>query len=275
MPACSESMEGAFPRHREAVEEVWNANAAFWDATMEEGNDFVNVLCWPAISQLLGLKPGQRILDIACGNGLTSRRLGRSGSKVVAFDVAREMIRLAERRTSQSDGEIRYLTLDANDREGLLSLGRGNFDSAICNMALFDMAEVTPLFCSLYELLKQGGRFVFSVVHPCFNQAHATRYSEEQYREGDLVTTYGIRVTGYMTPTVREGLAIRGQPAPQLYFHRPLHLLLKAGFDSGFILDGVEERAFPSSHRPGGQALGWGPNFSEFPPVIVFRMRRP
>ena len=53
--------------------EAWDANAQVWDARMgDEGNDFFNVLCWPAIASFLDPQPGQRILDIACGNGLTS-----------------------------------------------------------------------------------------------------------------------------------------------------------------------------------------------------------
>ena len=42
------------------------------------------------------LSPASRYFDVACGNGLTSRRLGRMGARVAAFDVADEMIQLAQ-----------------------------------------------------------------------------------------------------------------------------------------------------------------------------------
>jgi len=41
------------------------------------------------------------------------------------------------------------------------------------------------------------------------------------------------------------------------------------------VIDALEERAFPPDHPPGGHPLGWGPNFSEIPPVLVARARRP
>ena len=63
-------------RANEETRDVWNHNADFWDERMGEGNDFVEVLIWPATERLLELRPGERVLDIACGNGLTSRRLG-------------------------------------------------------------------------------------------------------------------------------------------------------------------------------------------------------
>lgn len=38
--------------------EAWEMNAEVWDNRMgDEGNDFFNVLCWPALASLLDLKP--------------------------------------------------------------------------------------------------------------------------------------------------------------------------------------------------------------------------
>ncbi len=265
----------SFPEYRQEVKQVWNHNSAYWDSHMGEGNDFVNVLCWPVMKELLSVQPGQLVLDIACGNGLTSRRLGRLGARVVAFDVAEEMIRFAKERSSADDGDIRYFVLDAGDEEGIANICEEKLDAALSNMALFDMAEIEPLFRSLYRLLKPGGCFVFSMMHPCFNQAHSALYCERAEVDGEEVNAYGVRVSGYMTPTMHKGRALVGQPVPQPYFHRPLHSLLSIGLSAGFVLTGIEERAFPTTHPPGRRDVSWGPNFSEIPPVIIFRMQRP
>jgi 2-polyprenyl-3-methyl-5-hydroxy-6-metoxy-1,4-benzoquinol methylase len=259
----------------EETREAWDHNAAFWDEHIGEGNDFVEVLVWPATVRLLGLKPGERVLDVACGNGLTSRRLATMGARVVAFDFSSQMIAHARRRTTEHADYIEYHVLDATDEAALLALGEGRFDAAICNMALFDMAEIEPLFHALRWLLVPGGRFVFSVIHPCFNSAHVVQMAEMQDREGEIVTVYSVRVSRYMTPTVARGAAIFGQPKPQLYFHRPLQTLLGAGLDAGFVLDGLEERAFPPGHAPRRNPLAWSGKFSEIPPVLVARLRLP
>lgn len=75
-----------------------------------------------------------------------------------------------------------------------------------------------------------------------------------------------------MQPTVTYGLALRNQQKPHLYFHRPIHLLLGEAFRVGFVLDGLEEPAFPSDH-PNNYLLSWGGNFSEIPPVLVVRLK--
>jgi hypothetical protein len=165
--------------------------------------------------------------------------------------------------------------LDATDEAALLALGEGTFDAAICNMALFDMAEINPLMRALTQLLRPGGRFVFSVIHPCFNSPHATHVAEMEDREGELVTVYSIKVSGYMTASFVRGAAIGGQPKPQFYFHRPLQVLLGAALSVGFVLDGLEERAFPPDHPPGRNPIHWSGKYSEIPPVLVARMRLP
>jgi len=265
----------AFPGHTAEVRAAWNENAAHWDEYMGEGNDFVDVLCWPALERLLAPSAGMQVLDVACGNGLTSRRLGRLGARVTAFDISQEMIQRARAHTDADDGDIDYRVIDAGDAAALLALGAGTFDAALSNMALFDMAEIDPLFAALARLLRPGGAFVFSLMHPCFNNMHTLHMAEREDRDGVLVTTYSMKVTAYMSPSVKRGLAIPGQQQPHPYFHRPLHMLLGAGFAAGFILDGLEERAFPPDHPPGRTPLNWGPEFCEIPPVMVARMRLP
>ena len=267
-------------RANQETRAAWNQNAAFWDARMGEGNDFVEVLLWPATERLLALRPGERILDIACGNGLTSRRLAARGASVMAFDFAEEMIahaieRTTRSRTTEHVERIQYRVLDATDEAALLALGEGQFDAALCNMALFDMAEIGPLVRALPRLLRAGGRFVFSVLHPCFNSPHVALVGEMEDREGDIVTVYSVKVFRYITPTVTHAAAMRGQPRPQLVFHRPLQVLFGACFEAGFVLDGLEERAFPPGHSSGREPLSWGGKFSEIPPVLVARMRLP
>jgi 2-polyprenyl-3-methyl-5-hydroxy-6-metoxy-1,4-benzoquinol methylase len=87
--------------------DAWNANARFWDEHMGEGNDFLNVLVWPAAERLLSIHVGERILDIACGNGLTSRRLWKLGAKVVAIDFSEILVGIARERKYGRDIDYR------------------------------------------------------------------------------------------------------------------------------------------------------------------------
>jgi SAM-dependent methyltransferase len=253
---------------------AWNANAACWDERMgDDGNDFVNILIWPPTERLLHLHAGERVLDIACGNGVYTRRLAARGAQVVGFDFAEELISRARARTRENAGRVCYHVLDATNEAALLELGERRFDAAICQMALMDMAEIEPLLRALARLLRPGGRFVFTVMHPSFNNPRTVHVGETEDRAGTIVTTYSMKVYGYKTPIVARGAAIAGQPQPQLYFHRPLSVLLGACFAAGFVLDALEEPAFPPEHPVGRYPLGWNGNYSEIPPVLVARLR--
>ncbi|HEY7334561.1 MAG TPA: class I SAM-dependent methyltransferase [Bryobacteraceae bacterium] len=252
---------------------AWEANAAFWDEQMGEGNGFFEVLLWPAVEKLLKPAPGERLLDIACGNGLTSRLLAAAKTSVTAFDGSAAMIALARRRAGPHD--IDYRIIDVTDGNALLSLGAGAFDGALCNMALMDIADVDPLMNAVADLLRPGGRFVFSVLHPCFNNPATVQMGELEDRNGAIVTTYSVKIARYITPFMQVGVAMRGQPAPHPYFHRPLSMLLAPAFAAGLVLDGFEERAFPPEHIPGASSLTWNGNFSEIPAALIVRLRRP
>ena len=256
----------------EETRKAWNMNAAAWDARMaDEGNDFVNVLCWPAILRLMEPQPGQRVLDAACGNGIFSRRLAALGVQVTAFDFSAELIKLAESRMLNGGFHISNHVIDATDEIALLKLGDHTFDSILCNMALFDMADVEPLFHALPKLLKPGGIFIFSLTHPAFNNASAVHMAEQMDEEGEIRTVYSVKISRYMTPYHARGLAVRGQTKPQVYFERPMQYYFNLGFQNGFVLNGFEERAFPPNH-PQRFPLDWGGNFSEIPPVLIVRM---
>lgn len=252
---------------------AWNKNASFWDQRMGEGNDFVEVLEWPPTARMLDLKSGERVLDVACGNGLTSRRLADLGAQVVAIDFAGDMLRYARNRSQSYADRIEYRSVDVTSEDALLALGEGMFDAALCNMALFDIAEIDPLMRALYRLLRPGGRFVFSVLHPAFNGPHTLLMAEEEETGEALVVHYMVKVRAYTTPYTYAARAMADQPNPQPVFHRPLQVLLGSCFQAGFAMDDLAEMAFPAGTPPGSRPLSWR-NFSEIPPVLVARMRK-
>ena len=255
---------------RDDVRGAWETNAEWWDAYYKEGNDFHLTLIAPPTERLLGIEPGETILDVACGNGAFTRRMAELGARVVAFDFSETFVECARKRTTDYTGRIEYRVLDATDREALRSLGEGRFDAAVCTMAIMDMEEIEPLAEALPQLLKPAGRFVFSILHPCFNNPSSRMSVEQEDRDGDLRTVRTVKVERYMTPFSARGIGIVGQPVPQTYFHRPLHVLFEPFFRNGFVLDGLEETAFADPSNARGP-LSWD-HYPEIPPVLVVRL---
>lgn len=259
----------------EETRAIWDAKAEFWDERMGEGNQFQRMLVGPATERLLALREGERVLEIACGNGQMARRMAQLGATVVATDFSQRFGELATARTREAglSDRVTFQQADATDEAALLALGEGRYDAVVCNMALMDMTEVEPLFRAVARLLAPDGRFVFTIPHPCYN-SNAIRFTlEEEDCGGELVETAAIKVVDYLDIPPGKGAGMPGEPAPHWYFHRPLSILLSSAFNAGLVMDGIEEPAFPpGTTGTTNRALSWS-RFTSIPPVLAVRMR--
>ncbi len=262
-----------FPGLRDETREVWEQNARWWDTRMAEGDRWHVSLIGPAVERLLSVKAGEAALDLACGNGWFARRLAQSGARVLACDFSPSLLEYARARSTAYESEINYQLMDLTDEEHLATLGKGQFDAAVCNMGLMDMAVITSMLRAVYRSLKPGGRFVFSIPHPCFNTNGSKLLAErDDYAGGTGDITFGVRVNKYLGLAPERAFAAANQPSPHYYFHRPLSALLQSCFAAGFALDGLEEPVFPPNAEV-RHALSWA-HCTDIPPVLVGRLRR-
>ena len=216
--------------HRESLE-AWETNAECWDNYMgDESNFFHCDLVRPYTEELLEVKSGDLILDIACGNGNFSERLVESGAKVIAFDYSHKMVELAQKRRTKADNTtLQFKQCDATDYNSLLALINGEkFDKAVANMAIMDISQIDPLFKALSNLMHKDAPFVFSTHHPCF-----THPNED-----------------YFTSCTHKGVAIEEQPVLQNYYHRSMQDIFNIAFQNGFYIDGFHEVPFKGEREP-------------------------
>jgi 2-polyprenyl-3-methyl-5-hydroxy-6-metoxy-1,4-benzoquinol methylase len=262
-------IEDNWPEKTQETQEQWDVNGGHWAEHIGEGNRFQRELIMPATERLLRLAAGEAVLDVACGHGNFARRLAAMGARVVAGDFSPSLIDAAM-RVNQVDGPaVEYALLDAANPAELTALGRYRFDAITCNMALMDIADIRPLFGAVPTLLRPGGRFVFSVTHPCFNNPMIRKALEQEEVDGRQVDRLTVSMSAYARSAAQASLAIRDQPRPHTMFHRPLHVLLNACFAAGLVVDGLEEPVFPDGVT-GSSPLSWI-NYREIPPALVVR----
>lgn len=271
-------MGRAAPVDPNEVRRVWNANARYWDAHMGEGNGFHRRLLLPVLQRLLEVRAGERVLEIACGNGQLARWMAARGADVVATDLSDRLIALARRRSGKRRPRIDFRVVDATRPAALRALGRGEYDAVVVNMALMDMARLGPLARAVPNLLRPDGRFVFSVTHPCFNQGDASRVARWSEEGGVVREVVGVEVHQYLTARKVGGLAFAGQPVVQPYFERPLSRLLAPFLNSGLVVDALEEPSFPQEKprrsRPPPPWYSWSGSLREIPAALIVRMTR-
>ncbi len=109
---------------------------------------------------------GARVLDVACGHGRASRALGRRGATVVGVDLSAELIAHARRTEASNPLGINYCVADVAQCDqwwnGTL------FDGAVCEMAMMDIDDLEGTLDAIALVVRPGGWFLISMVHPCF-----------------------------------------------------------------------------------------------------------
>ena len=109
---------------------------------------FVSDLGMPVL-ELLAPQPGERILDLGCGDGALTIKLSKMGCRVFGVDASAEMIEAAK-----------ALGLDAHVQDGQGLGFDSEFDAVFSNAALHWMQQPRQVIRGVARALKAGGRFV-------------------------------------------------------------------------------------------------------------------
>jgi SAM-dependent methyltransferase len=133
----------------------WSAVAAGWDAHVDHVDDH-STAATEAMLGALAIKPGERVLELACGPGslgaALSSRVGVTGN-VVLSDIAPGMVEVARRRNSHHD-QVEVAVIDA------ASIDRpdGAFDVVLSRMGLMFTPDPAEAFAEIHRVLAPGGR---------------------------------------------------------------------------------------------------------------------
>ena len=124
------------------------ASTSKWDA-----GDYARVGAFvaelgSAALDLLDPRPGERILDIGCGEGTLTRRIIEHGANVLGIDNSPEMIAAARMKG------VDALLLAAEDMQFF-----AEFDAAFSNATLHWVLHKEQAARAIFRALKSGGRF--------------------------------------------------------------------------------------------------------------------
>lgn len=128
---------------------------------------FVPAIGGPFATDLIeaaALRPGERVLDVACGTGIVARRaaerVGPTGA-VAGLDLNPGMLAVA-RSAAPPDGSIEWHRASAE----AMPLPDETFDVVLCQLGLQFVPDKSAALREMRRVLSSGGRLVLSVVGP-------------------------------------------------------------------------------------------------------------
>ena len=211
----------------------WSDVAEWYDRLVgETGSEYHREVVLPGVMRLLNPQPAQRMVDVACGQGVLCRMLRDRGVEVMGIDAAEPLIRAARER---GPNDIRYQVGDARE---LGFLHESSFDTAACVLAIQNIHPIQPMCEGVSRALKSGGRFVIVMMHPAFRGPKETSWGWDEAKKVQY-----RRVDRYLLPRKSPIVAHPGKAA-DVYtwtFHKPIESYVKALHNAGLLIDALEE----------------------------------
>ena len=115
----------------------------------------------------MGMLPdvtGLRGLDVGCGEGHNTRLVAQRGAQLTAIDIARRFVDYAQERERQEPLSITYLRASAVE----MPFAEASFDFVMATMSMMDVPDQGRAIREVSRVLRPGGFFQFSILHPCF-----------------------------------------------------------------------------------------------------------
>jgi len=211
----------------------WENVSGWYDDLLEKGKDTYQAeVILPNLIRLVDPKKGEKILDLACGQGYFARVFAKSGMKVTGLDVSKSLIEQAKKH----GGEIEYVVGSADD---LGIFENESFYKVTIILALQNIKNLSAVFSECSRVLQTKGKLFVVLNHPAFRlpKASAWGFDEErgvQYR----------RIDAYMSEKELEIDMTPGGEKKKIFttsFHRPLQVYVKLLGKNQLFISKMEE----------------------------------
>ncbi|CAG9621308.1 class I SAM-dependent methyltransferase [Sutcliffiella rhizosphaerae] len=183
---------------------------------------------WHALKEMIPSIENKHVLDLGCGYGWHCKyMIDQQASSVIGVDISEKM--LTKAREINSHSNITYQNMPIED----ISFEKNQFDLVFSSLAFHYLESFKAVCEKVYNCLKKGGFFVFSVEHPIFTSREKQDwyYDEHGNRMHWAVDAYqeeGVRNTSFLTANV-------------IKYHRTLSTYMNNLIQTGFRIKVVKE----------------------------------
>lgn len=231
--------------HAQSSSSSWDPVADWYAGWVgAEGSEHHRRLAIPALLELLDPAPGERILDIGCGPGVLAPRIAQLGARYTGVDASRKLVAFARRHHGACG---RFLLGDATRLARVPALRGGSFDAAVFLLSIQDIDPLDDALDSAAWALREGGRVVLLMTHPCFRVPRQSGWGWDTSRR-----LHYRRIDRYLTaldvPMKCYGAGRRGATRS---YHRPLGAYINGLGARGLFVDRVQEIPTYKTGPPG------------------------
>jgi SAM-dependent methyltransferase len=212
----------------------WGHVADWYDEHLSERDTYHSKVVFPNLLRVMEISKDDNVLDLPAGQGAFAKMLSAAGAKVVAVDIAKELVAIAER---EHDPRIRYF-VSPSHRLGMLP--DASMDKVAMVLGIQNIKDVSETLKEVSRVLRPSGSLYIVMNHPAFRVPRESSWGWEKERG-----KHYRRIDAYLSEKrvaidMRPGLRGR-ERIETITYHRPLQWYFKLLGKHGFAVDRLEE----------------------------------
>lgn len=260
----------------------WGKVADWYHETVEDRASYQRDLIMPNLLRLMDIKKGQKILDLGCGEGLFTRRFARAGAEVVAIDISKELVEIAQRASAEEGEQYAFHPrFFVSDAANIPMVASGSQDMVLINLALQNIEDATSTLKECARVLKAGGQLFIVLNHPAFRGIKSSDWSwgvpvkSFDSAQDEASTLQYRRIWRYMSES-REKIDMapgeKGASEKTVSFNRPLQFYFKQIGKVGMAVVNMEEWVSNKKSQPGPRAVAENVARNEIPLFMALKI---
>jgi len=219
----------------------WNKVASWYNELLKGDDSYQLKVILPNLLRVLDLKKGEKVYDLACGQGYFANVFAHVGADVVASDLSKKLIETAKKDAKE---KINFYITPAHRAQFLKD---SSIDTIVVVLAIQNIENVGEVFAECNRVLKDKGRIVLVLNHPAFRVPHGSDWYFADGVQSRIVSKYlsESKLNIDMTP----GEKNIKKKISTISFHRSLQYYMKQFAKNGFAITRLEEWI---SHKQSG-----------------------
>ncbi len=213
----------------------WGKVADWYDDLLTNSdNTYQKEVILPNLLRLMSLKKGEKVLDVACGQGFFVREYIKSGASISGTDISEELISIAKEK-SPKDIELSVAPADK------LPFENSTFDKLSIVLALQNIENTSGAFSEVSRVLKSKGHAYIVLNHPCFRIPKKSDWGFDEKKDLQY-----RRVDAYASDIMTKIEMNPGEKDPEkkeytVTFHKSLQTYFKILQKNGLAVCNIEE----------------------------------
>ncbi len=243
----------------------WGHVSTWYDKVVEDDDSYQKQVILPNLLRMMNIKKDEKIIDLACGQGMFTREFKQAGAEVMGADIAKNLIEIARKKSP----DIIYHVAPAHE---VFQIAPKSVDKVSIVLAIQNIEKLNETIEEIDRIIKPGGKVYLVLNHPAFRVPGNSSWGFDEHNKVQY-----RRVDSYMSESKSKIDMNPGDKSKKIItysFHRPLQVYFKIFKKYGFAVTKLEEWMSNKISKKGPREIAENKARKEFPLFMALECKK-